>query len=90
LVFLLLCLLTAIGLSPGGSTQLHTNNTIEQHKQRKKRMWKSAGRAPSKNASFTLAFALKLRKKHGKASVRDEEPQSGSEKAQSLQNSHTG
>jgi hypothetical protein len=28
-------------------------------------MWKSAGRAPSKNASFTLAFALQLRKKHG-------------------------
>jgi hypothetical protein len=29
-------------------------------------MWKSAGRAPSKNANFTLAFALQLRKKHGK------------------------
>jgi hypothetical protein len=40
-------------------------------------MWKSAGRAPSKNASFTLAFALQLRKKHGKTSVRDEETQSG-------------
>jgi hypothetical protein len=37
-------------------------------------MWKSAGRAPSKNASFTLAFALQLRKKHGKTSVR-EKPQ---------------
>jgi hypothetical protein len=33
-------------------------------------MWKSAGRAPSKNASFTLAFALQLRKKHGKTLVR--------------------
>jgi hypothetical protein len=33
-------------------------------------MWKSAGRAPSKNASYTLAFALQLRKKHGKTSVR--------------------
>jgi hypothetical protein len=31
----------------------------------------SAGRAPSKNASFTLEFALKMRKKHGKTSVRD-------------------
>jgi hypothetical protein len=39
-------------------------------------MWKGAGRAPSKNASFTLAFALKQKKKHGKTSVRDEEPQS--------------
>jgi hypothetical protein len=38
-------------------------------------MWKSAGRAPSKNASFTLAFALQLRKKHGKTSVSDEETQ---------------
>jgi hypothetical protein len=28
-------------------------------------MWKSAGRAPV-FASFTLAFALQLRKKHGK------------------------
>jgi hypothetical protein len=43
----------------------------------KKRMWKIAGRAPSKSASFTLAFALQLRKKHGKTSVRDEGPQSG-------------
>jgi len=32
-------------------------------------MWKSAGRAPF-FASFILAFALQLRKKHGKTSVR--------------------
>jgi len=43
-------LLTAIGLSPGGSTHLHTiprttQITTEQHKY--KLMWKSAGRAPS-------------------------------------------
>ena len=49
-------LLTAIGLSPGGSTHLHTNNTQnntnkrttqinEKHKY--KLMWKSGGRAPS-------------------------------------------
>jgi hypothetical protein len=38
--------------------------------EKKKRMRKSAGRAPSKNASFTLAFALQLRKTHGKTSVR--------------------
>jgi hypothetical protein len=83
ILLLLLYLLTAIGLSPGGSTQLHTNNTIEQNKNTEnntnseKRMWKSAGHAPSKNASFILAFALQLRKKHGKTSVTDEEPQSG-------------
>jgi hypothetical protein len=40
-------------------------------------MWKSAGRAQSKNASFTLAFALKLRKKHGKLQSGYEKPQSG-------------
>jgi hypothetical protein len=40
-------------------------------------MWESAGRALSKNVSYTLAFALQLRKKQGKTSVRDEEPQSG-------------
>jgi hypothetical protein len=32
-------------------------------------MWKSAGRAPSLRV-FTLAFALQLRKKHGRTSVR--------------------
>ena len=32
-------------------------------------MWKSAGRAPV-FASFTLTFALQLRKKNGKPSVR--------------------
>jgi hypothetical protein len=35
-------------------------------------MWKSAGRALF--ASFTLVFALKLRKKHGKTSVRARKP----------------
>jgi hypothetical protein len=45
-------LLTAIGLSPGGSTHLHTQAirktiqiTTEQHKYNL--MWKSAGRDPS-------------------------------------------
>jgi hypothetical protein len=57
------------------TTQIKIHRTTQIAK--KKRMWKSAGRAPSKNASFTLAFALQLRKKHGKTSVRDEEPQSG-------------
>jgi hypothetical protein len=31
-------------------------------------MWKSAGRAPSLRV-FTLAFALQLRKKHGKTTA---------------------
>jgi hypothetical protein len=48
---------------------IHSTTQIKIHRTtqlEKKRMWKSAGRAPSKNASFTLAFALQLRKKHGK------------------------
>ena len=44
-------LLTAIGLSPGGSTHLHTNNTHNNTKQTihktTQQFWKSAGRAPS-------------------------------------------
>jgi len=58
-------LLTAIGLSPGGSTHLHTilrttqiTTSVEE-----------CGPCPV-FASFTLAFALQLRKKHGKTSVR--------------------
>jgi aspartate-semialdehyde dehydrogenase len=46
-------------------TERHkTNNTYNNTKIRK-----SAGRAPS-FAGFTLAFALQLREKHGKTSVR--------------------
>jgi hypothetical protein len=33
-------------------------------------MWKITSRAPVLNASITLAFALQLRKRHGKTSVR--------------------
>jgi hypothetical protein len=59
-------LLTAVGLSPGGSTHLHTDSTQNNTKQI---IWKSAGRAPSLRV-FTLAFALQLREKHGKTTVR--------------------
>ena len=44
-------LLTAIGLSPGSSTHLHTNNIYNNTKQTIHRttqqFWKSVGRAPS-------------------------------------------
>ena len=44
-------LLTAIGLSPGCSTHLHTKNTQNDRRQTIHRttqqFWKSAGRAPS-------------------------------------------
>ena len=43
-------LLTAFGLSPGGSTHLHTNSTknnTNNNRTTQHVMWKSAGRAPS-------------------------------------------
>jgi len=66
-------LLTAIGLSPGGSTHLHTNSS--QNNTNNKRTTQittnveECGPCPV-FASFTLAFALQPRKKHGKTSVR--------------------
>jgi hypothetical protein len=67
--------LTAIGFQPGGSSAVHiytqtlhrtTQNKqyIEQHK-----YLEDCGPCPV-FAGFTLAFALQLRKKHGKKSVR--------------------
>ena len=66
-------LLTAIGLSPGGSTHLHKNNTYNNTNNN----WttqittnvEECGPCPA-FASFTLAFALQLRKRHGKISVK--------------------
>ena len=71
--FIMIYLLTAIGLSSGGSTHLHTNSTwnntitTEQHKITTN--VEECEPCPV-FASFTLAFALQLRKKHGKPSVR--------------------
>jgi hypothetical protein len=64
---------TAIGLSPGGSTHLHTNNT--QNNINNNRTTKittnleKCGPCPV-FTSFTLAFALQLRIKHEQTSVR--------------------
>ena len=71
----LIYLLTAIWLSPGGSSTVHiytqtihgmTQNKqyIEQHSN-----LRECGPCPVL-ARFTLEFALQLRKKHGKTSVR--------------------
>jgi hypothetical protein len=73
MVYDFIYLLTAVGLSPSGSTQLHTKY-IEQHKynNRTTRITtdvEECGPCPV-FASFTLAFALQLREKHGKTSVR--------------------
>jgi hypothetical protein len=66
-------LLTAVGLSPGGSTHLHTNNTQNNTNNNRTTQITTnvdeCGPCPV-FASFTLAFALQLRKKHGKTSVR--------------------
>ena len=66
-------LLTAIGLSPGGSTHLHTNNT--QNNTNNNRTTQISNNVEECGpslvfANFTLAFALQLRKKHRKTSVR--------------------
>ena len=68
-------LLTAIGLSPVGSSTVHiytqtihrtiqNKQCIEQHNNLER------VRAVPVLASYTLAFALQPRKKHGKTSVR--------------------
>jgi len=70
-------LLTAIGLSPGGSTHLHTNNTQNSTNNNRTTQItnnvEECGLCPV-FASFTLGFALQLRKKHGKTSVRAGKP----------------
>jgi len=63
----LIYLLTAIGLTPGGSSTVHIyTQTIHRTTQL---IWEECGLCPI-FASYTLAFALQLRKKHGKTSVR--------------------
>jgi len=68
-------LLTAIGLSPGGSSTVHiytqTVHRMTQNKQytEQHNNLEECGPCPVL-ARFTLAFALQLRKKHGKTSVR--------------------
>jgi len=71
----LLYLLNAIGLSPGGSSTAHIyTQTIHRTIQNKQyiEQHNNLGECGpcSVLASCTLAFALQLRKKHGKNSVR--------------------
>jgi hypothetical protein len=65
-------LLIAVGLSPGGSTHLQTNNTKNNtNNNRTTQITTNVEECGScfVFASFTLAFALQLRKKYGKTSV---------------------
>ena len=60
--------ITANGLTPGGSSTVHTyTQTIHRTTQLTNR--EECGPCPV-FASYTLAFALQLRKEHGKVSVR--------------------
>jgi len=66
-------LLTAIGLSLGGSKHLHTNNTENNtNNNRTTQIQTNVEQCEPCPVftSFTLAFVLQLRKKHGKTSVR--------------------
>jgi hypothetical protein len=66
--------LTAIGFTPGGSSTVHiyTQAIHKQHNQHKQyiEQHNSLIRKSANHARYTLAFALQLRKKHGKTSVR--------------------
>jgi hypothetical protein len=74
--------LTEIGLTPGGSSTMHiytqTIHRIQRmehplqtnnHNNKKNNQFEKCGPCPI-FTSYTLAFALQLRKKHGKTSVR--------------------
>jgi hypothetical protein len=70
IIIIIYLFLTAIGLIPSGSSTVHiytqtengTNITIKR-----KKIWEV--RAVPVFASYTLVFALKLRKRHGKSQL---------------------
>jgi len=67
MIYDMIYLLTAIGLTPGGSSTVHIyTQTI--HRTTQLTNWEECGPCPI-SASYTLAFALHLRKKHRKTSV---------------------
>jgi len=61
-------LLTAIGLTPGGSSTVHIY-TQTVHRTTQLTNWEECGPCPV-FASYTLAFCLTTEEKHGKTSVR--------------------
>ena len=72
------CLLTAIGLTPGGSSTVHIyTQTVHRTTQSTKTIHRTTQLINLEEcgpcrvfAIYTLTFALQLRKKHGKTSVR--------------------
>ena len=75
MIWYMIYLLTAVGLSPGGSSTVHIyTQTIHRTTQNKQYIEQhnnlgEGGPCPVL-ASYTLEFALQLRKKHGETSVR--------------------
>jgi len=68
MIYDMIHLLNAIGLTPGGSSTVHIyTQTI--HGTTPLTNWEECRPCPV-FASYTLAFVLQLRKKHGKTSVR--------------------
>jgi uncharacterized integral membrane protein len=66
---LLIYLLTAIGLTPGGSSTVHIYTRTIHRTTQLTTTWEECGPCPV-FAIYTLAFALQPRKKHGKTSVK--------------------
>jgi hypothetical protein len=90
----LIYLLTAIGLPPGGGSTAHiytqtihrtTQSTQSIHRTTQLTNWEECGPCPL-FASYTLAFVLQLRKKHGKPSVRIAEEYQLARLKQNIQN----
>ena len=68
MIYDMIHLLNAIGLTPGGSSTVHIY-TQTRHRTTQLTNWEECGPCPV-FVSYTLAFVLQLRKKHGKTSVR--------------------
>jgi hypothetical protein len=78
MIYDMIYLLTAIGLTPSGNSTVHiytqtihrtTQSTQTIHRTTQLTNWEECGPCPV-FASYILAFALQLRKKHGETSVR--------------------
>jgi hypothetical protein len=70
MIWYMIYLLTATGLTPGGSSTVHIYTQTIQRTTQITTNVEECGPCPV-FASFTLAFALQLRKNHGKSSVRE-------------------
>ena len=70
-ILYLIYLLNAVGLTPGGSSTVHIYAQTGRRSTQLTTNWEECGPCPIFE-SYTLAFALQLREKHGKTLVRVE------------------